>query len=225
MEPAPSKIPDRYVYIKHIYFAWIIRYCKCVFGMSIKKMMELPFKTKEQQDFLECAYDKKTRLKEFQEWENGNYKEEEKQLFDEYWERKEESSMMQSFWRTNHPEEVRMGSQRRVAKKNNLEKTLTKEQWEETKKHFGRKCCYCGGHGKLQQEHFIPVAKQGGYVFGNILPSCKTCNLNKGTKLFSEWYPDSYQYNPERFKKINEFTKSFSQQYEKDIGVKRTKNK
>jgi hypothetical protein len=80
-------------------------------------MMELPIKTKEQQELLEYAYDKKARMKEFREWENGSYKEEEKQLFDEYWERKEESAMMQSFWRTNHPEEVRMGSQRRVAKK------------------------------------------------------------------------------------------------------------
>jgi len=54
----------------------------------------------------------------------------------------------------------------------------------------------------LEQEHFLPVTKNGGYYFGNIITACRSCNSSKQNKLFSEWYPSQSFYNIDRKNKI-----------------------
>lgn len=91
---------------------------------------------------------------------------------------------------------------KRRARKKELEASLNKYQWMECKKYFDNKCCYCGNEGKLQQEHFIPLSKGGEYTINNIVVACKTCNCNKSDKDFFEWYPKQSFYSKKREQKI-----------------------
>lgn len=96
-------------------------------------------------------------------------------------------------------------AQIRRARKQLLPSTFTAEQWEETKIHFNQKCCYCGRELPLQMEHFIPVAKGGGYVKSNIICSCSRCNQSKNDSEFSFWYKNKKYYSKERETKILEY--------------------
>lgn len=103
----------------------------------------------------------------------------------------------------NNKEKINIISQRRRAKEKNLSRELTYNQWEEIKKYFNYKCAYCGkADDSLQQEHFVPVYKNGEYSANNIIPSCKTCNASKGVKEFNEWYPSYKHYSKRRENKI-----------------------
>ena len=57
----------------------------------------------------------------------------------------------------------------------------------------------------LEQEHFIPLSKGGGYSMGNIIPACRACNASKSDKDFFEWYPEYKYYSEERENKILDF--------------------
>lgn len=52
-----------------------------------------------------------------------------------------------------------------------------------------RGCCvYCGERStKLHMDHVIPLSRGGRHAIGNVLPSCKSCNLSKSAKLLAEW--------------------------------------
>lgn len=80
--------------------------------------------------------------------------------------------------------------------------TLTPEQWKNCINHFEGKCCYCGSSEELQQEHFVPLSKGGGYTKDNILPSCGTCNAKKYNLSFADWYPNYLHYDEAREQKI-----------------------
>lgn len=105
-------------------------------------------------------------------------------------------------WRGQNPEKQRAYKQRRKAIKKELPHTLTVEQWEAIKKRFNNGCAYCGCGGELEQEHFVPLSKGGGYTHNNIVPACKSCNNSKYTKSFFEWYPQQVFYSQERYDKI-----------------------
>lgn len=56
----------------------------------------------------------------------------------------------------------------------------------------GFKCYYCGCDltvSKMYREHFIPRYKNGtnSIKSGNIVPSCFSCNMKKGTKTIEEF--------------------------------------
>ena len=60
---------------------------------------------------------------------------------------------------------------------------------------FGRRCAYCGQDDELLMDHVVPINKQslGEHRLGNLVPSCKPCNANKGDKDFRAFlsnYPD-----------------------------------
>jgi 5-methylcytosine-specific restriction endonuclease McrA len=93
-------------------------------------------------------------------------------------------------------------NQKYIARKKNLESTLTTLDWEEIKKDFKNECAYCGEKTSLEIEHIIPVSKGGGLTKSNIIPSCKKCNINKGNKNFIKWYRNKNFYSQEREKKI-----------------------
>ena len=96
-------------------------------------------------------------------------------------------------------------AQNRNAIKLRLPSTFTLKQWEETKLYFDNKCCYCGNHTFLTQEHFIPLTKDGGYTKSNIIPACRVCNSSKNNKDFFVWYKSYKHYSKERENKILEF--------------------
>lgn len=59
--------------------------------------------------------------------------------------------------------------------------TLTEEQWQAILRAYKHRCAYCLRRAVyLQQEHVIPIARNGGNVAGNVVPSCWGCNLKKG---------------------------------------------
>ena len=101
-----------------------------------------------------------------------------------------------------NPEKCAIYSQRRRARKRQLDSTLTFEQWENIKEDFNHKCAYCGKEDKLAQEHFLPLSKGGEYTHNNIIPACKSCNSSKHDKLFHEWYPNHKNYSKKREKTI-----------------------
>lgn len=101
--------------------------------------------------------------------------------------------------------------QRRRSRKNNLPSDLTKEDWSEIKGVFNNECSYCGmGESehidkwgeRLHQEHVIPLSKGGPYVYENIIPACKFCNLSKGNKDMLSWYRSKSFYSKDRELKI-----------------------
>jgi hypothetical protein len=59
----------------------------------------------------------------------------------------------------------------------------------------GVPCAYCGqpttkapGPDQLQGEHVVPRSQGGNNAPENYLPSCRTCNLQKGPRTPEEWY-------------------------------------
>jgi 5-methylcytosine-specific restriction endonuclease McrA len=74
------------------------------------------------------------------------------------------------------------------AKVKGLPVGFTARDWEAALKYFDYKCAYCGDHLTVaEQEHYVPVAKGGGYVRNNIIPACRACNLKKRDKSPIEW--------------------------------------
>lgn len=119
-----------------------------------------------------------------------------------YQENKETFKIKAREYRVNNPDVFRVIMQRRKARTQELESTLTVEQWENIKETFNNKCAYCGKVKPLAQEHFMPVTKGGGHTLDNILPSCKSCNSSKNGKDFHEWYPTYKYYDKQREQKI-----------------------
>lgn len=105
----------------------------------------------------------------------------------------------------------RMYQQRRRAMERELPYTLTEQQWDCIKEKFDNSCAYCGlsdsenrerFNRTLEQDHFVPLSKGGGYTQENIIPSCQSCNASKNNKVFSEWYPTYVHYDKHKEKRI-----------------------
>ena len=91
-------------------------------------------------------------------------------------------------YQKTHQAERRGYSQRRNARKAALPATLTEAEWQEILEEYNYRCAYCGCDDvPLEQEHKIPVFKGGGYTKDNIVPACRACNLQKGTKTYEEF--------------------------------------
>ena len=107
---------------------------------------------------------------------------------------------LKEYYNNNKGKFIIYGERRRT-RKLQLESTLTTKQWEQIKLEFSNCCAYCGKEVPLAQEHFLALSRNGEYTINNIIPSCKSCNSSKGTKLFSLWYP-KYQYYSKRREKF-----------------------
>jgi len=107
----------------------------------------------------------------------------------------------------NNKDKVNIQTNKRRARKRLLPSTFTLEQWEQCKIYFDNKCSYCGEELPLEMEHLIPLTKGGGYVKGNIICSCRSCNASKGNKNFNMWYPKYKFYSEECEIKILEYLK------------------
>lgn len=86
---------------------------------------------------------------------------------------------------------ARISKARREHRKQQLPSTFTLEEWERALEYFDHSCAYCGyPSDKLQQEHFIPLSKGGGYTKDNIVPACPECNLSKSDAMPQDWLPE-----------------------------------
>ena len=67
--------------------------------------------------------------------------------------------------------------------------SFNEENWTSTKDYFSHRCAYCGAETELLIEHAIPINKEklGEHRLGNLVPSCKQCNSNKGSRDFREF--------------------------------------
>ena len=75
-----------------------------------------------------------------------------------------------------------------------MEMSLTVGQWDSILEMFGCHCIYCSRHaselvdeGGLQQDHWVPVVRGGAYTEFNMVPCCRACNMQKGTKTPSKY--------------------------------------
>lgn len=67
--------------------------------------------------------------------------------------------------------------------------SFSERDWLETKEHFGNRCAYCGDDGVLLIEHAVPINRGslGEHRLGNIVPSCRRCNSDKGGRDFRDF--------------------------------------
>lgn len=113
-------------------------------------------------------------------------------------------------WQRENPNKLQSYS---VTRKNKKHIMINKE-WEACKKYFIHRCAYCGlkieehwivfrGNLKLGDFHREHVIEDGRNDIKNCVPSCKSCNSEKGQMTLNEWYnPSNPKYNRERYYKI-----------------------
>lgn len=121
-----------------------------------------------------------------------------------YLKNKEKVKAINLAWYKRHPGISTIYIQTSRARANGLKATLTLEQWGYIKESFNHKCAYCGSKSKLEQDHFIALTNGGEYTLENIIPSCRSCNVNKRNKDFFEWYPQQKFYSKDYEKQIKE---------------------
>lgn len=77
---------------------------------------------------------------------------------------------------------------RRVTRKYGIEAAFTLVEWLKVIEAFGGGCAYCGVViDGLELEHIDPLSRGGKHEIGNIAPSCRPCNLSKGSKTPEEF--------------------------------------
>jgi 5-methylcytosine-specific restriction endonuclease McrA len=160
-------------------------------------------KERERQRYLK-SYDKDKRKKYYEE-NKERYKLNGKIYYKNNLNRKRECGKQ---YRLNNRDKIAIVNQKRRAIKKQLPYTLTITQWNTIKKHFNNSCAYCGKKSKLEQEHFIPLSKGGGYTECNIIPACRSCNSSKQDTYFYQWYPSHEHYNKQREQKIYDYLES-----------------
>lgn len=67
---------------------------------------------------------------------------------------------------------------------------------------FSHQCAYCGAGGELHMDHFIPLAKKGPHVLGNLIPACRGCNYSKRDNDPERWYRAQPFFSEARWRKI-----------------------
>ncbi|HEY5867088.1 MAG TPA: HNH endonuclease [Candidatus Tectomicrobia bacterium] len=92
-------------------------------------------------------------------------------------------------WRMKNPEKAQAIIDKGIATRNARLAAapindFTKADWLIMLEAFDYLCAYCGkGSNRLEQDHVIPLMKGGSHTASNIVPSCRSCNAKKGTKL------------------------------------------
>lgn len=96
---------------------------------------------------------------------------------------------IRAYWHTERGKSInRAKAHRRRAREAGLLATLSNEDWQDALEWFGHRCAYCGIEDvPLEQEHVVPVTKGGGYVAGNIVPACASCNGSKRAAGLEDW--------------------------------------
>lgn len=153
--------------------------------------------------------DRKNNPEKYKVRDSKNYqrqREHRKKYYKKYSkENREQIAEVQKKWREDHKGQAKVIRIRRLHRKRSLPHTLTLQEWWNVLKHFNNSCCYCGMEFddiEPTQEHFIPVAKGGGYTKHNIICACNSCNCSKQDRDFNGWYPAQPFYDEDRAVKI-----------------------
>ena len=87
-----------------------------------------------------------------------------------------------------NPERKKASSHKRRALKANADGSATAEQIKARFQYHENRCYYCGDNESgLHIEHRIPLSRGGSNWPANLVPSCPSCNLQKGTKTETEF--------------------------------------
>lgn len=87
-------------------------------------------------------------------------------------------------WKAKNREKLKDYQHIRRSQMLDLPYDFTEESWKITLQEFDYRCVYCSVESdELARDHWIPSSKGGGYILGNIVPSCKPCNSSKRDKL------------------------------------------
>lgn len=96
------------------------------------------------------------------------------------YEQSEKGQRTRKRWREENKEYHQIKEQCRRAQKKSLVHDFTEDDWKATLEIFGYSCVYCHRNGiALEQDHWVPITKDGNYTAGNIVPACKHCNCSK----------------------------------------------
>lgn len=90
-------------------------------------------------------------------------------------------------WSRNNPAASKAACERRRARLNGVECTLTTVEWLALIEAWGRRCAYCRGEGRLTKDHVVPISKGGGHTMDNVVPACMPCNAAKGDRELGEF--------------------------------------
>lgn len=83
--------------------------------------------------------------------------------------------------------------------------TVTLTEWKETLEYFDNSCAYCGGTGKITQDHIVPVSEGGLNTKYNLVPACPFCNTSKNNRPLVQWYMKQPFATEERLQKVLDF--------------------
>lgn len=94
----------------------------------------------------------------------------------------------QKEWRKNNKHSILLRNRARRDKIKNFD-TIKQKTINNMLNDYNHKCYYCKDSiiNNLHIDHYIPLCKGGEHNINNLVPSCKKCNLSKGTKLVTEW--------------------------------------
>ena len=74
------------------------------------------------------------------------------------------------------------------------------------KEHFDCQCVYCGEFHELHNltiDHVRPKCKGGKDITANVVPSCRRCNQEKGSREWLNWMRATFGHKPDREKLIS----------------------
>lgn len=98
--------------------------------------------------------------------------------------------------------ECQRNSERKVKNRGNHTVRLSPNATAARFAQFDNSCAYCDSTNHLIVEHFIPRAKGGPHVLGNILPACQRCNVSKRDHEPEQWYCSQPFFTLTRWRKI-----------------------
>jgi 5-methylcytosine-specific restriction endonuclease McrA len=98
---------------------------------------------------------------------------------------KQKNAVYFSEYIKKHPEKNRAKRQRRRALE--LAASVYLVSRKEITKLYASNCFYCGGAGRIELDHVVPLAQGGQHSIGNLVPACMACNRSKGSKTIMQW--------------------------------------
>jgi hypothetical protein len=85
------------------------------------------------------------------------------------------------------------------------------EDWEIALRFFDHKCAYCDSKPKvLEKDHIVALSNKGPTIPSNIIPVCRSCNMNKKVKDLEVWFPEQSFFTQERLLKIKKYQLSIA---------------
>lgn len=64
---------------------------------------------------------------------------------------------------------------------------ITASEWEAIKQQYAGRCAYCHKRKRLTMDHVVPLKHGGHHTKENIVPACRKCNRDKGTRSAMEF--------------------------------------